>query len=826
VTTRAALAIWIVALLAATGGAVLVLTSDHADSRAATIALGVPIGLAFIGGGLIAWVRRPENRTGRLMVLVGFAWFLGALSESNSAAVFTLGYAWGLVALGLLAHLLLAFPNGKLDTRASRLAAAGAYVVVFLLYPLTALFDPDVSCEGCPDNVLLIESSNVLTNVFGALFGAGAVVVVVALVVILLRRWHAAGPALRRALAPVFVTGCAFFLLLAASVPVGAASQTGDKIIEWLILAVFLAIPISFLLGLLGRRLARADVGRLLVDVPETPTPEEAQEGLRRALRDPTLKLAYWLEESESYVDVDGKALELEPDGVGRVTTRIEGDDGPIAALVHDASLRDEPELLGAVVAAARISIQKDRLQAELLARLDQLERERNFTATVVGTAPSFFCVVDPDGMIVRFNRTLEHATGLPDDEETRGRPFWDVFAAPEEADDVRRGLEAAAVGLAPEEFENQWLARNGERLVVAWSSTPILDELGHQRYLIAGLDVTRRKRQEEDLRASEERLRAVIQASPLALVEIHQDKRVKLWNRAAEDLFGWSAEEVIGKPLRIVPAGKEDESEELDRRAESEAYAGLETVRQRKDGSLVDVEVSMAPIRDAESSVVSFMAVYRDITERKRQERELQASRARIVQAGDAERQRLERNLHDGAQQRLVTLSLALRLAETRVETDADEARRILGGANEELALALSELRELARGIHPAVLTDRGLGPALEALAVRAPLPVELVGVPAQRLPEPVEAAAYYLVAEALTNVAKYAQASAVTVQVTRENGSAVVDIADNGIGGADPARGSGLRGLSDRVEALNGQLQVESPPGAGTRLRAEIPC
>jgi signal transduction histidine kinase len=248
---------------------------------------------------------------------------------------------------------------------------------------------------------------------------------------------------------------------------------------------------------------------------------------------------------------------------------------------------------------------------------------------------------------------------------------------------------------------------------------------------------------------------------------------------------------------LRVVPAGKEEESDELDRRAETGAYAGLETVRQRKNGSLVDVEVSVAPIRDAESTVVSFMAVYRDITERKRQERELQASRARIVQAGDAERRRLERNLHDGAQQRLVTLSLALRLAESRLESDANEARRILGGANEELALALAELRELARGIHPAVLTDRGLGPALEALAVRAPLPVELVGVPAQRLPEPVEAAAYYLVAEALTNVAKYARASAVTIRVTRENGRAVVDITDNGIGGADPTRGSGLRGL-----------------------------
>ena len=402
-TARVALGVWIVALLAATGGAALVLTSDHADSPAATLALAVPIGLAFIGGGLIAWVRRPENRTGRLMVLVGFTWFLGALSDSNSAVVFTLGYAWTLVALGLLVHLLLAFPNGQLATRASRLTAAGAYAVVFLLYPLTALFDPDVSCDGCPDNVFLVEQNDALANVFGGLFGVAAAAVVVALVVILVRRWRAAGPALRRALAPVFVTGCAFFLLLAASVLVAAVSETGESIIEWLILPVFLAVPVSFLLGLLGPRLARAGVGRLLVEVPETPTPAEAQEGLRRALRDPTLQLAYWLEESESYVDVDGKPLELEPDAAGRATTRIEGDDGPIAALVHDASLRDEPELLGAVVAAARISIQKDRLQAELLARLDQLEGERNFTATVVNSAPSFFCVVDPDGMIAGF---------------------------------------------------------------------------------------------------------------------------------------------------------------------------------------------------------------------------------------------------------------------------------------------------------------------------------------------------------------------------------------------------------------------------------------
>ncbi len=203
----------------------------------------------------------------------------------------------------------------------------------------------------------------------------------------------------------------------------------------------------------------------------------------------------------------------------------------------------------------------------------------------------------------------------------------------------------------------------------------------------------------------------------------------------------------------------------------------------------------------------------------------ELRASRARIVEAGTAERRRLERNLHDGAQQRLVALSLSMRVAQNKLRTDPDMAESLLAGAQEELQLALEELRELARGIHPAVLSDRGLRAALEALAGRSPVPVELVDTPAERLPPAVEAAAYFVVAEALTNVVKYAQASQATISVERANGHAVVEVADDGVGGADPARGSGLRGLADRVAALDGRLSLESPQGAGTLLRAEIP-
>src|SRR5215218_7044433 len=203
-----------------------------------------------------------------------------------------------------------------------------------------------------------------------------------------------------------------------------------------------------------------------------------------------------------------------------------------------------------------------------------------------------------------------------------------------------------------------------------------------------------------------------------------------------------------------------------------------------------------------------------------------LAASRARIVEAGDAERRRLERNLHDGAQQRLVSVALDLRLVGAKFEKDPPAGRELLLRAQEQLAEGLTELRELARGIHPAVLTERGLGPAIESLAMRAPVPVEIEEVPDERLAGPVEAAAYYVVAEAMTNVAKYACATHATVSVRRVNGSATITVADDGIGGADPSHGSGLRGLADRVAALDGHLDVESSAGHGTRISAEIPC
>jgi signal transduction histidine kinase len=204
----------------------------------------------------------------------------------------------------------------------------------------------------------------------------------------------------------------------------------------------------------------------------------------------------------------------------------------------------------------------------------------------------------------------------------------------------------------------------------------------------------------------------------------------------------------------------------------------------------------------------------------------DLRASRARIVEAAEAERRRVERNLHDGAQQRLVSIAMALGLMERKLQTDPEAAKPILREAREDLATALQELRELSQGIHPSLLTERGLEAALGELPLRTPVPLALEFSIDERLPAQVEAAAYYVVSEALANVTKYAQATAVRVRVDRVDGKALVEVADDGVGGADSSRGSGLNGLADRVEALGGRLVLVSPAGRGTVVRAEIPC
>ncbi len=201
----------------------------------------------------------------------------------------------------------------------------------------------------------------------------------------------------------------------------------------------------------------------------------------------------------------------------------------------------------------------------------------------------------------------------------------------------------------------------------------------------------------------------------------------------------------------------------------------------------------------------------------------QLSAQRARIVAAADAARQRIERDLHDGAQQRLVSLALSLRLLQSSLE-EGSEAAKELEAARGELDQALAELRELARGIHPSVLTDRGLEAALAGLANRSPVPVDLDTGDCSELPEPVQTTVYFIAAEALTNAFKHAHCRQAEVRVTIEGEWVTVEVRDDGVGGADPTAGSGLRGLADRVSALGGTLEIDSPGGGGTTLRARI--
>jgi signal transduction histidine kinase len=251
------------------------------------------------------------------------------------------------------------------------------------------------------------------------------------------------------------------------------------------------------------------------------------------------------------------------------------------------------------------------------------------------------------------------------------------------------------------------------------------------------------------------------------------------------------------------------------------------------REGACIAAIVYDAMLRDAGDHVRAVGAAAALALQNERLDAELRAkvgelrgSRERMLRIGLEERRRLERDLHDGAQQRLVSMALNLRMARTKLRDDPDGAEQLLSGASDELDAALAELRELARGIHPAVLTDRGLDTALETLARRAPVPVELAALPGQRLPEAVELAAYYVVSEALTNVAKYAEASHAVVGLERDNGRLVVQVSDDGVGGADPEQGTGLRGLEDRLAVIEGRLEVDSERGRGTTITARIPC
>ena len=494
-------------------------------------------------------------------------------------------------------------------------------------------------------------------------------------------------------------------------------------------------------------------------------------------------------------------------------------------APVHD----ENGEVIAIVSGGADITMRRKR---EL-----ELERERDVQTTVFESMPSIMVVLAPDGTIrdrdaedrrVGANRAFTKAVVWPDDQLV-GRPFVDILV---EDDDGRaaRAIAAAAAGQTSEEVESQLLSADGSSRVYAWSALPIADVTGRlQRLvLVSGVDLTERKRLEAENELERAFLNAIANNAPslLCLVDADGVTTERGANIAFERTLEYEPEEIGGQVFWetfIEPSEADEVRDVVGRIAAGAPPAEHDNTWVTKTGRARSMAWTCTPLPKLDERTL-FLITALDITERKRADEDLRASRARLVRAEETARRELERNLHDGAQQRLVALSVALRLVESRMTSDPEAAVELLTGAHAELAQALEELRELARGIHPAVLTDRGLRPALETLVARAPFPVELA-VHEERLSTDVEAAAYYVVAESLTNIAKYAHASSAEVEVRRDGDVLVLVVSDDGIGGADPRRGSGLSGLADRVAVLEGTLAVESPRGKGTSVRAEIP-
>ncbi|HSK16887.1 MAG TPA: histidine kinase [Gaiellaceae bacterium] len=544
----------------------------------------VGVAWAFLLAGLVAWGRRPASYLGPLLAAAGIALLLRQFRYSHDPLAFTVFFALSELSYALVAHSVLGYPWGRVRGRAERALVRVGYALVLLL-PLAILLVYDGTrrlrfLDPSPRESLILvwpngELAVALQEAFVVAVWGVLASVFIALVV---RRFVRATPRARRLLAPLLLAAVVFALravLEGVFTFVERPSVFVYEALFWWQIAGFVALPLALLAGLLRARLARGNVGELVLALEGTP-PEGLRDALARALGDPTLEVAFWLPEHGGYVDAHGRAVVLPPEGDGRTVTRLEHDGEPVAALVHDSTLVDEPQLLQASAAAARLALENARLNAELRSQL--------------------------------------------------------------------------------------------------------------------------------------------------------------------------------------------------------------------------------AEVRE---------------------------SRVRIVQAADEERRRIERDLHDGAQQRLVALALQLRTAQRRPGVAADpEVERLLAATVAELQEAVEELRELARGVHPAILTEDGLAAAVESLASRTPLVVAL-DVCDGRLPAQVEVTAYFVLCEALANVVKHAHATRAEVSARRENGVLVVEVADDGVGGADAgAAGSGLRGLADRVEALGGRFAVESPAGGGTRVVGRIPC
>jgi PAS domain S-box-containing protein len=814
-------------LLLTAGSLVLLATSDHLEAPAFATTTQLLGAWSFILGGLFAWARRPDNRFGLLLTAVGMAVFLGALSASNHSIPFTIGWTFGGLFIAVFVHALLAFPRGYLETRLVYAIVGVAYAALTIGAFVIALFDdPDRSCTGCPENAFQIVDSPAAVSAISGVLVAIGIPALLASLHVFRRRWKAASAPLRRVLLPVYLTAGTTLVVLALALVIETFSSRTADVLFWIVVITFASVPLAFIVGLLSGRLAREGVGQLILELGQAHAPGELRAALARALGDPTLRLAYWIPETQSFTDLDGEPIEL-PEGRGEeLATMVEREGRPVAALIHHRSLEEDPLLVEAVAAAAALALENER-------RLAALAKAQARIQALIDAFPDLIFRLDRDGTYLEYKGRPEDLAVAPDQLiGAKAHQVLPLDVADQVVGGVRRAIDTGEIVTGEYTLELDGVPRDFEVRIVKAGDEAVLivREFTDRNRAQAELERLHIELQQRhrDLEHERDFIRTVVDSTPSLLCLATPGGDIVRFNTSLERLSGLREDDVHrGRAfwdVFIAPEERESVRAALEDVVVAGGRGEFDNTWITASGDRRQVTWSTTPLRDDDGHP-RLLICGMDITDRKEHEDELRRSRARLVEASDVERRRLERNLHDGAQQRLVSLSLMLRLAQARAASDPEQAQDLLGQASDELAQALEELRELARGIHPAVLSDRGLSAALEALVSRTPLAVDLELLN-DRLPEPVEAAAYYVVSEALANVAKYAEASSVAVSIASVNGHAVVEIADDGRGGADPAKGSGLRGLVDRVEALDGRLHVESPAGEGTRIRAEIPC
>jgi PAS domain S-box-containing protein len=505
-----------------------------------------------------------------------------------------------------------------------------------------------------------------------------------------------------------------------------------------------------------------------------------------------------------------------------------------------------------------------------------------SFARILTEATQSLVCVLDRDGRILLFNEACERATGFSRD-EVLGRDARTCVIPVEEREAFGEFLSYVWKTGVPSPQVGHWLTKDGGRRLIAWSNKPMAGRDGAPASLVTtGIDLTDRgPRREGDERALEgdpkaklveisrlateqralrrvatlvasevrpervfaavsEECARVLQVNASAVLRYESDETATIvgrHNRDSIDVFrvgeSLPADErsAVGQVLRTGASARIDDwgvfeggiADTIFRTGYRTTAAAPILVAGALWGAVAIASEDPLP-PESEIRLAAFGELVSLAVASAQAREDLIASRARLVAAGDEQRRRLERNLHDGAQQRFVSAVITLRLARARLAADPRAAGELLEEVARELDTGLEELREIARGLHPAILGDRGLRAALDALAARVPIPVT-IDVPDGRLPAQVEATAYYIVSEAMTNVAKHAQAEHARVSVRREGAVLRCEVSDDGRGGADESSGTGILGLRDRAEAAGGTLSVVSPPGRGTVVTAALP-